>query len=157
VIRRRGKYGAPSQPTFSRLFARVESSRIEEVLLAHQRQVRGEPPDSEIVVIDGKVPKHSGGQNVVTAVTSPGLFYLGSEVVAEKSNEIPAARALCKRLDLVDKLVSLDALHTQADTARAIVMEPGGDYLFTVKGNQPGLQKIVAAQVPDPGSPFLTR
>ena len=157
VIRRRGKYGAPSQPTFSRLFTRVESSRIEEVLLAHQRQVRGEPPDSEIVVIDGKVPKHSGGQNVVTAVTSPGLFYLGSEVVAEKSNEIPAARALCERLDLVDKLVSLDALHTQADTARAIVMEHGGDYLFTVKGNQPGLQKIVAAQVPDPGSLFLTR
>jgi hypothetical protein len=135
----------------------VDASRIEEMLLAHQRQVRGEPAPTEIVVIDGKVPKHSGGQNVVTAVTSPGLFYLGSEVVAEKSNEIPAARALCERLDLVGKLVSLDALHTQADTARVIVMEHGGDFLFTVKGNQPGLQKHIAAQVPDPGSPFLPR
>ena len=109
------------------------------------------------MVIDGKVPKHSGGQNVVTAVSSPGLFYFGSELVAEKSNEIPAARALCERLDLVGKRVSFDAMHTQADTARAIVLEHGGDYLFTVKANQPGLQTIVSTQVPDPGSLFLTR
>ncbi len=152
-----GEYPAPSQPTFSRLFARVAPEHIEQALLAHQRQVRGAPPADEIVVFDGKVPGHSGGQNVVTAVTAPGLYYLGSEVVAEKSNEIPAVRTLCQRVDLDGRLVSLDALHTQAQTAREVVLAHGGDYLLTVKGNQPGVQAVVQAQVPDPGSPLLPR
>ncbi len=56
-------------------------------------------------------------------------------MVAEKTNEIPAARQFSARLELTGRLVSLDALHTQAATARAIVMEHGGDYLLTVKTN----------------------
>ena len=152
-----GEYPAPSQPTFSRLFAHVAEQPIEAALLAHQAQVRGAPPKDEIVVLDGKVPKHSGGLNVVSAVTAPGLHYLGSEVVAEKTNEIPAVRALCPRLELDGRLVSLDALHTQAETARQIVLTHGGDYLLTVKANQPAVQAVVQAQVPDPGAPLLPR
>ena len=33
--------------------------------------------------------------------------------------------------------VTLDALHTQDETARRNVQEGGGDYLMPVKGNQP--------------------
>ena len=33
--------------------------------------------------------------------------------------------------------VRLDALHTQDETARALVLEHGADYLLTVKANQP--------------------
>lgn len=152
-----GEYPAPSQPTFCRLFARVSEPEIEQALLAHQAQVRGAPPKDELVVLDGKVPGHSGGLNVVTAVTAPSLHYLGSEVVAEKTNEIPAVRALCQRLELADRLVSIDALHTQTETARQIVLAHGGDYLMTVKANQPALQAVVQAQVPDPGAPLLPR
>ena len=150
-----GKCPAPSQPTFSRMFQHVSAECIEQLLLAHQRQLRGEPAPAESVVLDGKVPRHSGGQNVVTAVSAPGLHYLGSIVVPEKTNEIPAVRDLCQRLDLQGRLVSLDALHTQTQTARAVVQEHGGDYLLTVKANQPGLRALVQTQVPDPGSPFL--
>lgn len=143
-----GEYPSPSQPTFSRMLAQVCALQIEQALLAHQRQIRGAPPADELVVLDGKQPKHSGGQNVVTAITAPSLHYLGSEVVAEKSNEIPAVRQLCARLDLTGRLVSLDALHTQTQTAREIVLTHGGDYLLTVKGNQPSVQQAVQAQVP---------
>lgn len=152
-----GEYPAPSQPTFCRMFARVAEQEIEQALLAHQAQVRGPPPPQELVVLDGKVPGHSGGLNVVSAVTAPSLHYLGSEVVAEKTNEIPAVRALCQRLELAGRLVSIDALHTQTETARRIVLEHGGDYLMTVKANQPAVQAVVQAQVPDPGAPFLLR
>ncbi len=150
-------YPAPSQPTFSRMFARVSEEQIEAVLLAHQSQVRGAPPSGQIVVLDGKVPRHSGGLNVVTAVTVPSLHFLGTEVVAEKTNEIPAVRTLCSRLELDGRLVSIDALHTQAETARQIVLEHGGDYLMTVKGNQPHLAATVQAAVPDPSPPFSPR
>ena len=108
-------------------------------------------------MLAGKEPKHSGGQNVVTAVSAPGLHYLGSVVVAEKTNEIPAVRELCPRLALHDKLVSIDALHTQTQTAREIVLEHGGDFMFTVKANQPNLKALVQAHVPDPGALFLIR
>lgn len=151
------EYPAPSQPTLSRMFEHVSEAHIEAALLAHQAQVRGAPPEGEIVVLDGKVPKHSGGLNVVTAVTVPGLHYLGSEVVAEKTNEIPAVRALCERLELDGRLVSIDAMHTQTETARQIVLAHGGDYLMTLKANQPAVQTVVQAHVPDPGAPLLFR
>ena len=145
---RHNQYPAPSQPTFSRLYKRVGAARVEQALLDHQRQVRGEPPPQEIVAIDGKQPKHSGGQNVVTATTGPSLHYLGSTVVEEKTNEIPAARQLLSRLEVTGRLVSLDALHTQTQTARELVLEHGADYLFTLKGNQPGVRAAAAVQLP---------
>lgn len=152
-----GKCPAPSQPTFSRMFKRVAEKEIERVLLAHQRQVRGEPDPDDIVVLDGKEPKHSGGQNVVTAISAPGLHYLGSVVVPEKTNEIPAVRELLGRIDVRGKLVSIDALHTQDQTAREIVLAHGGDYLLTAKDNQRSVKAAVQANVPDPASLFSLR
>ena len=146
-------YPAPSQPTFSRLYKRVGAAQVEQALLDHQRQVRGAPPPQEIVALVGKQPRHSGGQNVVTATTVPRLHYLGSTVVKEKTNEIPAVRELLPRLELTGRLVSLDALHTQTHTARELVIEHGADYLFTVKGNQSGVRAAAAAQLP----PFAPR
>jgi hypothetical protein len=139
------------------MFKHVSEREIERVLLAHQRQVRGEPDPDDMVVLDGKEPKHSGGQNVVTAISAPGLHYLGSVVVPEKTNEIPAVRELLGRIDVHGKLVSIDALHTQDQTARAIVLEHGGDFLLTAKANQPSVKAAVQAQVPDPSAPLLLR
>ena len=42
-------------------------------MLDFQTQVRGAPPPDELVVVDGKEPLHTGGQNILTAITSPGL------------------------------------------------------------------------------------
>jgi len=86
------RYGAPDQSTFSRMMGRVDARIVEKVLLDWQEAVRGPAPDDEIIAIDGKVPAHSGGKNVVTAVTSPSQHYLGSTVTAEGTNEIIAAR-----------------------------------------------------------------
>jgi hypothetical protein len=149
-----GQYPAPSQPTFCRLYARVDARAIEAVVLAFQRQVRGAPPAAELIVLDGKEPRHTGGQRVLTAVTVPGQHYLGSAMVADKSNEIPAARELFTRLDLDGRVVSLDALHTQAETARALVLEHGADYLLTVKGNQPTVRENLERLVPTPPVAF---
>ena len=50
--------------------------------------------------------------------------------------------------------MSLDALHTQADTARALVLEHGADSLFTVKGNQPTVPANLARLVATPPVAF---
>ncbi len=145
--RRTGKYPTPSQPTFCRLYAQVPALEVERAVLAFQRQVRGAPPPGELIVLDGKEPNHTRGQHILTAVTVPGQHYLGSEMVADQSNEIPAARELFERLDLAGREVSLDALHTQAETARALVLEHGADYLLSVKGNQPTVRENLERHV----------
>ena len=149
-----GEYPAPSQPTFCRLYAQVEPLEVERAVLAFQRQVRGRPSPDELIVLDGKAPHHTRGQHILTAVTVPSQHYLGSEMVADKSNEIPAARDLFPRLDLDGKTVSLDALHTQAETARALVLEHGADYLLTVKANQATVQENIERRVSSPPVAF---
>ena len=152
---RTGRYPAPSQPTFCRLYARVKPAQIERVVLDFQTQVRGAPPPQELIVLDGKEPRHTGGHHVLTAVSVPGQHYLGSAMVDEKTNEIPVARELFAQLELDGRLVSLDALHTQAETARALVLEHGADYVFTVKGNQPTVRDNIERLVPEPPVAFF--
>ena len=149
------RYPAPSQPTFFRLYARVDALSVERAVLDFQTQVRGAPPSEELVVLDGKELRHSGGQQVLTAITAPSQHYLGSAMVDAKTNEIPVARELFTRLDLDGRVVSLDALHTQQETARALVIEHGADYLLTVKGNQPTVLANLQRLVPAPPGVFF--
>ena len=151
------RFPTPDQTTFSRMMSNVNADIVEQVLLDWQQRIRGPVPEKEIVVIDGKQPKHAGGHNVVTAISSPSLHYLGCELVEDKSNEIPAARKLIVRLDLDGKLVSLDALHSCQQTARQIVLEAGADYALTIKDNCSAIKERIEARLPDPGSPLLPR
>jgi hypothetical protein len=123
---RQGRYPAPSQSTFSRFLAGLDATKLNEQLLQIQRLLRG-PAPQELVVLDGKEPKHGSGASVLTAVTVPSQHYLGSAMVDEKTNEIPVAQQeLIPPLDLAGRFVSLDALHTQDQTARTVVLEAGG-------------------------------
>jgi hypothetical protein len=150
-IRRTGRrqYPAPSQPTFCRLLRAVNGRQVEAAIVAFQRQIRGPVPPEDIVALDGKAAKRSQGEQILTAVSVPSLHYLGSEPVpVDKTNEIPVARALIKRLDLTGRLVGLDALHTQGETARDLVQDCGADYLLTVKDNQKGIRRTVKSLFP---------
>lgn len=139
---RNGRCPAPSQPTFCRLLKAVDARAVEAVILDFQTQLRGPSPKDEVVAVDGKAARRSQGEMLLNAVAVPSLYYLGSEPVpVDKTNEIPVARALLERLDLEGRLVGMDALHTQSDTARALVQEAGGDYLMTIKDNQKVLRK----------------
>jgi hypothetical protein len=154
IRRRHGRYPAPSQPTFWRLLQEISGAELERVLLAVQEQLRGPAPKDELIALDGKEPKQGGGQSVLTAICVPSQYYLGSAMVDTKTNEIPVARQLFKDLDLKGRLVSLDALHTQTDTAREVVLEGGGDYLLTAKDNQPTVHQNIEKLLPAPKADF---
>jgi hypothetical protein len=150
-----GKYPAPSQSTFSRFLAGVDATQLEATLRAIQQQVRGRAPQDELVVMDGKEPKHGSGASILTAVSVPSQYYLGSAVVDVKTNEIPVAQeTVIPPLDLEGRFASLDALHTQDETARRVVLEAGGDYLLTVKKNQPTLLANIQKKVTAPRADF---
>ena len=56
---------------------------------------------------------------------------LGQVAVEEKSNEIPAVRDLLKAFaSLASAVITIDAMHTQSDTAQVITGR-GADYVMT--------------------------
>jgi predicted transposase YbfD/YdcC len=132
-----GQTRFPKKTTFHRVLSAVDAPSLQRILLQWQQQLLGRVQDS-LVVVDGKKMRH-GGVEMVNAVNGAGQ-YLGGVMTEAKSNEIPAARQVLKPLDLKGKIVLADALHTQVETGQQILYEQGGDYLLTVKGNQPTLQ-----------------
>ena len=56
--------------------------------------------------------------------------------VDAKTNEIPELAPAVAHLDLIGQVVTLDALHTQAETARHLAEDKKAHYLMIVKGNQ---------------------
>jgi hypothetical protein len=140
---RRGRRGArrwcvPKETTFYRLLSHLDSRALEQALLDWQDHVLGpRAADDDQVAVDGKELLNSRGQAIVSAYAVKSGRWLGSEPVAAGSNEIPAVQELLRRAPIEGALVTADALHTQAETARVIIQEGGGDYLLTVKGNQP--------------------
>ena len=135
--RRTGRYRCPKQTTFTRVLHQVDAAKLERVLLAWQRRLTG-PVQDNLVIIDGKKMRH-GGVEMVNATNGRGQ-YLGGLITPAQTNEITAARDVLRPLELVNKIVLADAAHTQVETAQQILFDQGGDYLLTVKANQPTVQ-----------------
>lgn len=64
--------------------------------------------------------------------------------VGSKENEIAAAPRLLKMIDLKGKVVTGDAMFAHRELSRQVV-ESGGNYLWTVKDNQPTLRSEIEA------------
>src|SRR5206468_10571412 len=123
----------PGVTTFFRILNQVDERALELALLAWQDQVLG-PVQDRIIAIDGKKLRHSQGGELVSAIGAESGRWLGTVRTPDKTNEITAARTLLEQVnqreDLSGKVVVLDALHTNPQTARWIAQELGADYLF---------------------------
>jgi hypothetical protein len=100
--------------------------------------------DPELISLDGKALRGSRdgeipGQQLVAAYAPAVQAVLAQIRVAAKTNEHKAALRLLGVLPLKDKLVIGDAMFCQRDLAEQVIAR-GGDYVFTVKDNQPGLE-----------------
>ena len=89
---------------------------------------------------DGELP----GQHLLAAYAPQREAVLAQMRVDGKTNEHKAALRLLGILPLAGRVVTGDAMFCQRDLAEKVVGE-GGDYLFVVKDNQPGLGTDVAA------------
>jgi len=133
----------PTESTIRRTFARVDADLLDQVIGAHLWTRTRVVDDRRVIALDGKTVRGARTANtvaphLVAAFDHTSGTVLGQVAVAAKSNEIPAVRDLLATFDLTAVVVTLDAMHTQSDTATAIT-SAGGDYVFTVKKNQPSL------------------
>ncbi len=88
------------------------------------------------------VGQSHGVHRLAAYLTGEGWVPFQAEV-SRQENEIAVAPRLLKRLDLRGKIVTGDALLAQRELSAPIVAA-GGDYVWTVKGNQPEREADVA-------------
>jgi len=136
----------PDASTFRKVFARLDAAALDRLvgafLWTRTRVVAGR----RVIAIDGKTVRGArtatrAAPHLVAAFDHATGTVLGQLATAAKSNEIPTVRTLLNTFDLRADggvVVTVDAMHTQTDTATAITTS-GGDYVFTVKANQPTL------------------
>jgi hypothetical protein len=141
--RETGWIPCPKETTFFRVLSKTDPKKLRKVLRDVLDSLLGQASPSRVIIIDGKALRSSQGVQLVSAFDGETGRWLDTEMVEEKSNEIPAARTLIERCGIEDALVLTDALHTQSLSAREIVQDCGGDYLMTVKANQKGLLKTL--------------
>ena len=135
----------PHEVTISRILGgAVEPEELERVL---QRYFDGQAQMSHevVIAIDGKtlrgtIPKgQSQGLHLLAAyLPGEGLVLMQVEVES-KENEIVAAPKLLETLDLRDKVVIGDAMHTQRQLSVDIVTA-GGDYVWIYQSGEISLE-----------------
>jgi len=139
----------PDESTLRKLFARVDADALDRVLGAWLWTRTDDVNGQRVIALDGKTVRGArtpttGAPHLVAALDHTTGTVIGQVQVAAKSNEIPAVRDLLACFDLAGVVVTVDAMHTQTDTAHAIT-SAGGAYVFTVKGNTPTLLRQLKA------------
>ena len=152
--------GPAEESTFRRAFALVSADVLDRVLGAWLWTRAVQAGGRLVIAIDGKTvrgAKSKGGKapHLVAALAHGIGAVLGQVAVDEKSNEIPAVRELLKAFtDLAGAVFTIDAMHTQHDTAQAILGRDA-DYVMTVKANMPTLYRQLK-KLPWPAIPAVS-
>lgn len=148
------RFRTPCDRTFRRVFECVDVEWLEKEIGAWLRKRAQRDHDGALqLAIDGKVLRGVWtDENERFTLFSAMIHREGVTIAQVKvppgTNEITQVKAL---LDPVTPregervIVTMDAAHTQHDTAEYIVGTRGFDYVMTAKGNQPTLRNAIAA------------
>ena len=142
----------PSESTIRNVLTRIDAAQLDLVTgtwLAAQARKNAE--GEWIIAVDGKVMRgawtdENGKVTLFSAMLHREAVTIAQVRVPDGTNEITQAETLLDAAGIPEgesALVTLDAAHTQRETAEYIGGKPGWDYLMTVKGNQPSLQREV--------------
>ena len=138
------QHGVPSYATFWLLFKYLEPEPLSKCFINWVQSI-AQQSDGKCIAIDGKAQRgtaKAGEPNsfvhIVSAWASQEGLTLGQLKVDGKSNEITAIPELIKLVDVKDAVVTIDAMGTQKEIAKALV-EKGADYILALKGNQSSL------------------
>jgi len=140
----------PHHNTIRRVLAEaVDPTELDAVVGAFFREQAG-VGESMVISIDGKSVRGTitgatpRGEHLLAAYLPAEGIVLRQVAAGEKENEITVAPQLLGHVDLRDKVVTGDALHTQRALS-AQILAAGGDYFWIAKANQPTLRGDIAA------------
>lgn len=159
------EHGAPSHDTFSRVFRLLAPEPFEAAFARFTAAFSGALQG--VVAIDGKAVRGARERgrktsplHLINIWAAEARLVIGQRL-APGRNEVRGAQQALALLQLGGCIVTADALHCRADTARNI-LDTGADYALAVKGNQPTLlakaQALIdAAEQPDYAAQMPTR
>ena len=140
----------PHPTTYSRILGNaLDVAELQQTCTAFLLQAAAATPAVEIN-LDGKTLRgtiptgQTQGLHLLAAYLPDAGIVLMQMEVSSKENEIVAAPRLLKSVDLQGKIVTGDAMFTQRELSEQIVAA-GGEYVWTVKDNQPGLRADIEA------------
>lgn len=150
-----GRFEAPSEPTIRRVLQSADAAAVDTAFGDWMLAAAG-PNDA--LAVDGKTLRGATSKDGRKVHLLSGFLQAQGVTVAqrqvgEKTNEIPELKPLLQPLELTARVVTVDALHTQRETARYLVEDKSAHYLFTVKENQKGLFEAIEALRPAHFSP----
>jgi predicted transposase YbfD/YdcC len=142
------EHGIPSHDTFGAVYAAIETEQFSQCFSRWVADLACLTA-GEVIAIDGKCLRRSVDKAakkaaiyMVSAWAQQNNLVLGQVKVDDKSNEITAIPKLLSRLDIAGAVVTIDAMGCQKKIAKQI-KEQGGDYVFSLKGNQGNLHDDV--------------
>ena len=130
-------FKVPSEPTVRRLLQNLDADALDTVL--NQWLTEEELRLGEVLARDGKSLRGSAhGARKRPVHLLSGLLHRTGQVVGPvdvdgKTNEIPQLKVLLDPLDIAGAIVTVDALHTQTETARYVVEDKHAHYVMEVK------------------------
>ena len=132
----------PHHNTYRRVFAEViDEEQFEQEVRKYRIEQQGEA-EIHILLFDGKrergtiLPGETQGEAFVAVYSPEQQAVMVQERIGSEESEIPAAQRALEQIDLAGKLVMGDAMHTHRALSAQIVQRKG-DYLWTVKENEP--------------------
>jgi hypothetical protein len=142
----------PAESTFQRALAAIDHHRFDPLVIRWQHQQLGPAPD-DLIAIDGKALRRSGGLAMASAVGQPSQRVHATVTLGRHDSEITAVRQLLETTEFTDQLLALDSLHTQHETIHQILYDHGADYLVPLKDNQPTILATAQTLLPESFSP----
>lgn len=146
------RYKYPSKSTIRNVLTRIDAAELDRLTGAWlSAQARKDGKGEWEIALDGKVMRgawtdENDKVTLFSAMLHREAITIAQVRVPDGTNEITQADTLLDTAKVPEGesvLVTLDAAHTQRETAETICGKPGWDYLMTVKGNQPSLQRAV--------------
>ncbi|MDF2712662.1 MAG: putative transposase, partial [Nonomuraea muscovyensis] len=143
----------PDESTVRRLFEQIDTDALDQAVcswLAGRAVTAGTTMDGPARVrrragaVDGKAlrgARNRGGEPVhlLAAFGHISGLVLAQTGVDGKTNEITRFQPLLEHLDLHDRVVTADALHTQREHAAFLIQQKQAHYVLIVKTNRPSL------------------
>ena len=148
------KNGIPSHDTFRRVFSLIPPYILQtltvDFLIDNMNRIKAsigiEDKGARLINVDGKAANGTGRKRskdgefpnlqTLNVYDASNCICIRMQDIDKKSNEIPAAQAALRMLDIKGAVVTFDALNTQKATIDVIASkEKGGDYVGALKKN----------------------
>jgi len=145
-----GAWRPPGEATVRRVLAGIDADALDRAIGAWLAAQQPPPrPWRQALAVDGKTLRGSGHHgtaqvHLLAAMDHTSRGVLGQTDVDTKTNEITGFQPLLERLDLVGRVLTADAMHTQREHADWLVTHKHAAYVLIVKANQPGLYHQLA-------------